>query len=218
MRLKTLGIEGSTNLELIKAVTLKMKDADLEAALAKTELQGKALKEILSSHGVAEANLDETAQKILNTRATEANAKATTKMATAQGSLKSAIIGVGNAIKAHPYIAAAVGVAAAAALIVTAVATFTKNTDELIEENNNLKASMEETKTKISDSKTQIEEINTEAADKASDAVATLLFLAVLFYGYDTAEMDHVADKIKHAAKEDNDLVRTYFRAECVYK
>lgn len=102
MQLKVLGLQGATSIDLVAAATQKMTAEDVKAVLAKTALEKADLKAILRMHGLSEAEAENTAQTILNSRANVTAASSTNAYTASTNSLKVAFKGLGAVIKSNP--------------------------------------------------------------------------------------------------------------------
>ena len=104
MQFKVLGLQGATSIDLVAAATQKMAAEDINAVLAKTALEKADLKAILRMRGLSEAEAENTAQTIINSRANTTAAASTNAYTTSTNSLKVAFKGLGAAIKTNPIL------------------------------------------------------------------------------------------------------------------
>ena len=122
MRLKILGLQGATNIELVTAATAKMSTADAAAALVKTNLTQAQQMQILMDRGLTKEEAEAALATAAHTASSVAATGATGALTTATISLKTAFKGLWTTLKANPII-----------LVVTAIAGLVAGIQKLID-------------------------------------------------------------------------------------
>lgn len=148
MRIRILGISGSTSINLVRMATKNLSIEELKEVLVTTELSKAKMTRILMERGLEKEQARETAQTILNTRATQEAVVANNLFSAATNSVKNALHGLGAVIKAHPIMA----IITAVTLAISAFEQFKQKSEEAAKEAtqnavngvNSLKSSLED--------------------------------------------------------------------------
>lgn len=148
MRIKLLGLSGSTNINLIAASTNKLTLEEFKAVAATTGLERAELERLLILRGLTKEEAKQTANTILTTRATQEATVANNIFAATTNSVKTALGGLGAVIKAHPIMA----IITAATLAITVFEQLKQKAEEAareatqnaVENANTFKSSLED--------------------------------------------------------------------------
>ena len=122
LRLKILGLQGATNINLVTAATAKMSTADAAAALVKTNLTKVQQMQILMDRGLTKEEAEAALATAAHTTSSIAATGATGALTTATISLKTAFKGLWATLKANPII-----------LVVTVIASLIAGIQKLID-------------------------------------------------------------------------------------
>ena len=116
MRLRLLGIDGATSIDLVRSATKKLTISETAAILVKTKLTEEKQKEILVDKGLSETEAKLALEKAKNTSADIAGAASARLLAKANANLKASFNGLGKFISTNKYllVIAAIGAAISA--------------------------------------------------------------------------------------------------------
>ena len=225
MRIKLLGLSGSTNINLIAASTNKLTLEEFKAVAATTGLERAELERLLILRGLTKEEAKQTANTILATRATQEATVANNIFAATTNSVKTALGGLGAVIKAHPIMA----IITAATLAITVFEQLKQKAEEAareatqnaVENANTLKSSLEDIDGYIS----KIDEIKealskddisqSEATEKRKELLKIQEEL-IKKYGQEKDAVDYITESIQGETTALNNLqiasVKDYLR------
>lgn len=158
MRLKTLGVQGSTSIKAITAVIKSMSLEEAAATVATTGLTEAEKIRLLVNKGLCSTDEEAIEALAMHSAGNVATAGTTDLLSAASLKLKAALKGVWAVIKANPVL---VAVSAAVAV----VAGVAKGVDYIMTKSDRLSEKLSETKEKISETTETITSLETKLSD-----------------------------------------------------
>lgn len=215
MRIKLLGLSGSTNINLIAASTNKLTLEEFKAVAATTGLERAELERLLILRGLTKEEAKQTANTILATRATQEATVANNIFGATTNSVKTALGGLGAVIKAHPIMT----IITAVTLAITVFEQFKQKAEEAareatqnaVENANTLKSSLEDIDGYISKIDELKEALNkddisqSEATEKRKELLKIQEEL-IKKYGQEKDAVDYITESIQGETTALNNL------------
>lgn len=215
MRIKLLGLSGSTSINLIATSTQRLNIEELKAILATTGLEKAELKRLLMLRGLNKAEAEQAANTIIATRAMQEATVANNIFTATSNSVKTALSGLGAVIKAHPIMA----IITAVSLAITVFEQFKQKAEEAAREAtqnavdgaNNLKNSLEDIDSyisKIDELKEALskDDISQSEATEKRKQLLTIQEELIKKYGQEKDAVDYITESIQGETTALNNL------------
>lgn len=165
MRLKYLGIEGSTSIKLIQAAIKGLSVEEAAAKLVTTGLTSAEQAQILVELSLCKTKAEAEALLAAQSAGNIAAAGSTNILTAASLKLKAALKGVITTIQAHPILATLAATAAAIGIVIAAYKKANPSTETLAKNLDESKQKIQESTQKITEMESELEKVQSRMAE-----------------------------------------------------